>query len=210
MDYKKSIESVLESLRNAGWERKDLEEELDYSENYITQQLSKGGNARLLKTLQKTLQKATSGELKKSPKQHTLKAETGTFTLSPRDAINVYQRMAEQSEQHARYMARQAEDHTRRVAEQAEMHAQRLENIIIAQLTNMDKKLDTISFNSNEILAGVQRQVVYADARSDVALEALARLEKKKPDVLKEAANKRAHVKMGSKTEHGMSDGAGK
>jgi hypothetical protein len=115
------------------------------------------------------------------PIHSTMAAESGFFYISPREHI-----------------------------ETIKQHNKDLKEIILEQLKAMSSQLREISFNSNEILAGVQRQAVYGDARSDVALEALARLEKKKPDVLKEVVNKRARVKMGNKTEHGISDGVGK
>jgi hypothetical protein len=59
MDLKKEVESLVDSLENLGFTRSRIEKELHYSENYIDQQISKGGNKRFLKALQDLLQKAT-------------------------------------------------------------------------------------------------------------------------------------------------------
>jgi|GEM_PF-1338693 len=63
MDFKKDIETLLNTLQVQGWGRAEIEQELNYSENYIDQVLSKGGNKRFLGALtkfaEKVLQKAT-------------------------------------------------------------------------------------------------------------------------------------------------------
>lgn len=63
MELKKEIELILESLKNAGYDRGRIEEELGYSDNYIDQVLSKGGNKRFLRAIAsfegRILQKAT-------------------------------------------------------------------------------------------------------------------------------------------------------
>lgn len=51
MAYKKDIEEILEQLKTKGYERSEIEAALNYSENYIDQALSKGGNERFLKAL---------------------------------------------------------------------------------------------------------------------------------------------------------------
>lgn len=51
MDYKKQIEEVLDSLKAAGFDRGKIEEDMDYSVNYIDQVLSKGGNKKFLKAM---------------------------------------------------------------------------------------------------------------------------------------------------------------
>jgi regulator of replication initiation timing len=51
MDYKKQIEEVLDSLKAAGFDRSRIEEDMDYSVNYIDQVLSKGGNKKFLKAM---------------------------------------------------------------------------------------------------------------------------------------------------------------
>jgi vacuolar-type H+-ATPase subunit I/STV1 len=59
MAYKKEIETLLVELKliNPKYDRRWVERELQYSEKYIDQQLSKGGNLKLLQALQR-LQKA--------------------------------------------------------------------------------------------------------------------------------------------------------
>lgn len=48
MNVKEEIELILESLKKLGINRRDIEKELNYSENYIDQILSKGGNEKFL------------------------------------------------------------------------------------------------------------------------------------------------------------------
>ncbi len=63
MEFKNEIESVLERLKGIGYSRDVIEKALGYSENYIDQTLSKGGNKRFLKSLadfhERMLEKAT-------------------------------------------------------------------------------------------------------------------------------------------------------
>ena len=63
MERKKDIETLLKSLKEKGYTRAEIEAELGYSENYIDQALSKGGNQRFLEALRKlnnrVLQKET-------------------------------------------------------------------------------------------------------------------------------------------------------
>ena len=58
MDSKNSMILLLKSLEDDGYDRARIEKELDYSPNYIGQQLSKGGNDKIVKALQRLLQKA--------------------------------------------------------------------------------------------------------------------------------------------------------
>ena len=45
-----------------GWERKDIEEELSYSENYISQQLSRGGNKKMFNSIGGLLKRVSAGK----------------------------------------------------------------------------------------------------------------------------------------------------
>lgn len=58
MDYKKEILKLLEILSNNGLTKPDIEKRLGYSPNYIGQIVSKGGNERVYKSLQKLLHNA--------------------------------------------------------------------------------------------------------------------------------------------------------
>jgi hypothetical protein len=51
MELKKEIELLLEKLKEVGYNRGRIEKELGYSDNYINQTLSKGGNKRFLVAL---------------------------------------------------------------------------------------------------------------------------------------------------------------
>src|SRR4051794_15618981 len=62
MDTKKETEKLLFELKAKGWDRKKIETELKYSPNYISQQLSKGGNEKLYNHLQSLLKKVEAGD----------------------------------------------------------------------------------------------------------------------------------------------------
>lgn len=53
MEFKKEIENLLTELKNNGWGRKEIEKELGYNANYISQALSRGGNAALVSNLRR-------------------------------------------------------------------------------------------------------------------------------------------------------------
>lgn len=73
MEFKKEIEVTLERLKNLGFSRDKIEEELEYSENYIDQTLARGGNKRFLKALtdleKRLLQKAIQTDVNEGPKK---------------------------------------------------------------------------------------------------------------------------------------------
>jgi hypothetical protein len=52
-DFKKDIEELIIKLNNRGIDRRAIEADLDYSEFYLDQIISKGGNGKVLKRLQK-------------------------------------------------------------------------------------------------------------------------------------------------------------
>lgn len=61
MELKREIESLLLVLENKNIDRATIEKDLGYSENYIDQALSRGGNNRFLRSLkQYMLQKTTT------------------------------------------------------------------------------------------------------------------------------------------------------
>lgn len=64
MSYKSEIVYLLESLKKKGYTRARIESDLGYSENYIDQILSKGGNKKVVGALSRMLQNASaaSGE----------------------------------------------------------------------------------------------------------------------------------------------------
>jgi hypothetical protein len=66
MNLKENTERVLEDLKNLKWSRRKIEAELGYSPKYIDQQLSKGGNDKLLAALKRLhkqiLDKAIKGD----------------------------------------------------------------------------------------------------------------------------------------------------
>ena len=52
-NFRKEIEELILQLNNIGIDRRAIEADLDYSEFYLDQILSKGGNEKILKRLQK-------------------------------------------------------------------------------------------------------------------------------------------------------------
>jgi hypothetical protein len=57
MNYKDEIQKALDDLTELKISRREIEKELNYSNYYINQQLSKGGNEKLLKGLRQLLEK---------------------------------------------------------------------------------------------------------------------------------------------------------
>lgn len=51
MDFKQEIELILEKLKKVGKDRRSIEKDLNYSKNYINQNLSRGGNKKILSAL---------------------------------------------------------------------------------------------------------------------------------------------------------------
>lgn len=56
MDINQKIELILEKLKKAGKDRSTIEKDLNYSENYIDQILSRGGNKKFLGVLERYAQ----------------------------------------------------------------------------------------------------------------------------------------------------------
>jgi hypothetical protein len=53
MDDKEEILKLLDSLKEMGFDRRQIEQELDYRSEYLDQIISKGGNKKILGRLQK-------------------------------------------------------------------------------------------------------------------------------------------------------------
>lgn len=100
-----------------------------------------------------------------------------------------------------REQKRMAEDHRKT----AEKHSEDLKQIIIAQLTSIDQKLNGVGSNLNDALAGVFQQSLRMEAMGYTTLEALSVLTGKKPDALSKVSDKRQteaaleHLKQGKK-----------
>lgn len=152
MELKKEIEELLESLKKAGKERDDIEKELEYSENYIDQTLSKGGNQKFLGVLKRyantVLQKAIfappANHANKDNAPYDLKAKAPdgrVFYIEAKELTASYERILEEKE------ARRLEAKER--AERAEKENDRLLSIIeknlTALLTNSNVTLERIS-----------------------------------------------------------------
>lgn len=67
MKFKKDIEKLLFDLKNQNVDRAKIEKDMHYSENYIDQLLSKGGNKKFYLNLksyaERILQKTTNGKI---------------------------------------------------------------------------------------------------------------------------------------------------
>lgn len=62
MEFKKQIELTLNALKKLGLERRAIEKQLGYAEYYIDQVLSKGGNKKVLASLQQLVELKTAEE----------------------------------------------------------------------------------------------------------------------------------------------------
>lgn len=108
MELKNEIELVLESLRSKGYDRAKIEEELGYSDNYIDQVLSKGGNKRFLRTISalrdRILQNATQKNNTKTINDAWLLSMNdplpwGDFQVTMRDYFNLLHDKARKAEE---------------------------------------------------------------------------------------------------------------
>jgi hypothetical protein len=71
MDYKQKIKSILEKLKVAGIDRKTITKDLKYSNNYISQSLSKGGNKKLFEALERYAQSKLQNTSNNSQEQQS-------------------------------------------------------------------------------------------------------------------------------------------
>jgi hypothetical protein len=78
MELKKEIESLLEKLKEVGYSRGRIEKELKYSDNYIDQILSKGGNPTFLDALEELATKVLQNPIQtniQEPREDYLKKD---------------------------------------------------------------------------------------------------------------------------------------
>lgn len=80
MVLKKEIELLLEKLKEAGYDRGRIEKELNYSENYIDQTLSKGGNKRFLDAL-----RGFASRVLQNPIQNFIQEPQADYILQSKD-----------------------------------------------------------------------------------------------------------------------------
>lgn len=113
MELRKEIEILLESLKGLGLERGEIEQELNYSENYIDQVLSKGGNRRFLiqlkklknEVLQKPIQQSHGTEVSTTAIQGQ-PLSAGSVKIDLQDYIDLLKYQKEQAEKEkAEYLA---------------------------------------------------------------------------------------------------------
>src|SRR3954471_17190488 len=80
MNYKEEIQKAINDLTELKISRREIEKELNYSNYYINQQLSKGGNEKLLKGLRQLLEKKRLYDTQTSNASSTLQlADDGPY-----------------------------------------------------------------------------------------------------------------------------------
>lgn len=111
MELKNEIELVLESLKSKGYDRTKIEEDLGYSDNYIDQVLSKGGNKRFLRAISalrdRILQNATQNNSTQNVNEAWVLSMNdplpwGDFQITMRDYFNLLYDKARKAEERER------------------------------------------------------------------------------------------------------------
>lgn len=167
MDYKIEAEKYLAILAKKGYNRSQIEEQLGYSNNYIDQQLSKGGNKKFVRSLKGLvdviLQKATVGDVD----QQTLN-DSGDQDIS------------------VRYLIAQQNKLIVSMNKQAET----ANEILKRMADNVEKKVTEIDTNLIDALGRVDSLKLDLYSGRMVLLQSLARLENKPENsLLAEADN---------------------
>lgn len=157
MSYKKEIENVLDSLKNHGFDRDAIEKRLDYSKNYIDQQLSKGGNKKFLGSLKR---------LRDQILQKTIPSVDKDANINEADwgkSVTIESLMQQQNKL-INSLNRQSE----------------LSSTILQRMAdNVEKKVESIDINLNDALGRVDSLKLDLYSGRMVVLQSLARLEKK-------------------------------
>jgi hypothetical protein len=151
MELKEQIQELLETLKAMGYTRARIEDDLGYSPKYISQQLSKGGNQRLLKALQKYRNSQVHGVAKSNPEEE-LKVEEPE---SPYTRLRI-----------------------RRLEQDQEKYIKKLEEDNIRLWSLVSDNQDIIKTNLTLVLATVRTISVRQLGTGNVALKSLERLEK--------------------------------
>lgn len=192
MDYKKEIEEVLLSLKEAGFDRATIEEDMGYSENYIDQTLSKGGNRKFLKAMiiyrRAMLQNATqvNEPNKQSPERDKLLEEKESRRKD-------FERWAELSRQDK---------------EKAENEKDRLLNLIETNLTKLLEVSLKLSSNLTEVKQDTSLGLSYQRAWVEYTAEEVAQGDKKKKDQTVMHMNKLLRSQIDGVHKEGKSAGA--
>jgi hypothetical protein len=166
-DYRAEADKYLNVLKNKGLNRAQIESELGYANNYIDQQLSKGGNKRFVKALRDLVDKLQKAIPDKSD-QFLIEEDIPEYGLTFKSIMNQQNKLIislnKQSET--------ANEILRRLADNVEKRVDKIDVNLIDALGRMDSlKMDIYS----------ERMVV---------LQSLARLEKKPENsLLSEADN---------------------
>ncbi|RYY50461.1 MAG: S24 family peptidase [Chitinophagaceae bacterium] len=86
MEFKEITIKLLEQLKTLGWSRRRIEEELGYSDKYIDQALSKGGNERLATSLKQLYERLRG--LQKTILEDNIVSEPESYLVTRRDLKN--------------------------------------------------------------------------------------------------------------------------
>ena len=98
MNQKEIILTQLRLLKGMGKSRRQLEIDLGYSEKYIDQCLSRGGNESLLNSLS-----SYKSKLEKEANGGNLNDEAASY-MTPKDIIAALQQLADSREQNIRFL----------------------------------------------------------------------------------------------------------
>lgn len=194
MDYKKEIEEVLNALKEAGFDRTTIEEDMGYSENYIDQTLSKGGNKKFLKAMV---------IYRKAMLQNTTPINGEKMLNSERD------KLLEEKESRRKDFEHWA-DLSRRDKEKAENEKDRLLNIIENNLTKLLEVSLNISSNLTEVKQDTYLGLSYQRAWVEYTAEEAAQGDKKKKDQKVLHMNKLLRSQIDGGRKEGKSSGAHK
>lgn len=105
MDFKEPMILLLKWLEEEGLNRSAVEKKLGYSENYLVQQLSKGGNRRIMRALEDLLEKARKDNAMKEVDPNAA-LPSGNLKVTLNDYFELMKEHAAMAKQHAEVMSR--------------------------------------------------------------------------------------------------------
>jgi hypothetical protein len=187
MDYRKEIEKLLQHLKNEGWSRAAIEQDRGYAANYIDQMLSKGGNAKFLKSLQDLLNRIL---LQKAMPAH------GNVMNEPQEQYgNSLSLLIQQQNKLIGSLNKQSET----------------ANAILKKLSeSVVDKVENVDINLNDALARIDSLKMDVYSGRQVILQSLARLEKKPVNaLLSEADNITISILSQQKKKQSKTSGKG-
>lgn len=174
MEFKDEIILLLSELKALGVERSTIEADLDYSENYIDQQLAKGGNARFLQRLRRYRNALVHGVAKSNTSRVAVGISvegTAERQLLPL-LVNLLERQNELMARQNTILERQA-------------------NNIEEKVESVESKTIELSSQLTQVSATVRTVSLRQEAEGETVLHSLERLEKKTKGSLVAAADMR-------------------